>query len=110
MAQKVNNKNYGASDTRGNNVYVCVPGELLRGGWRTVKGHIVDVKASEHQRTDSGFVGSVFLPFTHKTYKLISPQPPKDLQKHHGSLFLLAAKEKYLELTCKFSVRSRGIQ
>ena len=38
---------------------VCVLGELLGGGWRVVKGHIVDVKASQHQRADSGCEGSL---------------------------------------------------
>lgn len=76
IAQKVNNKNYGASDTEGNDVYVCVLGELLRGRRRAVKGHIVDVKASEHQRADSGCVGSLFLPLTHQTHTHSFPLSP----------------------------------
>lgn len=48
--------------TQKERLYVCVLGELLGGGWRAVKSHIVDAKASQHQRADSGCEGSLSNP------------------------------------------------
>ena len=52
-------KIYRVRDTERKTLYVCVLGEFLGGGWRAVKGHIVDVKAGQHQRADSGGEGSL---------------------------------------------------
>lgn len=79
-----------------------------------VKGHIVDVKASQHQRADSGCERSLSCSlspplYTHTySHMLFHSDPWRPQKKHHSLLFLLAVKEQYLELTYKFRVRATG--
>ena len=55
----------------------------------------------------------VFLPLTRErtyTHVLSSAQAPEEPKKRCGLLFLLTAKEQYLELVCKLRLRSGGAQ